>query len=856
MKIYRKVRKRFVAALTLLMLVPVTLIIPTQIALAASEFTVNTGTVVVSDYIGNGAEFNQNLYASISAVDGITTGNVELLENEVKAMKPQIVRIFFDTKAFDTTNYPDYMSSFEKTVQLAQNSGSEINITYWHGPYTNVSQQMQDFANELYNLRVTKGYTNVKYITIQNEVNSTSITQTDYETFYRTLSTDLTTLGIRSSIKLIGGDLLYNNQQSWFDYMANNMSDVLDGYSVHIYWDYDNTAYAIQRLTDIRTIVDGEPMAGRKPVYIMEYGIRGDKISCTQDPGCLNGTSIPIEDTIINAYEHAWFTMNAMNKKFVATTKWDAYKAKYDNGTQYYGEIGSGTDGYPMKPIYDVTRLFSHTSNSHWQLVSVTGSVTGKLVTALKDPSSSNMAVYALNDTGASTTISIGGLGANKIFRMYVWNDNGDGGITDESSVQADSSGNITVRLNTQSFAAFTTLNPVDLERIANYKFDETSGTTGADSTEFVHNATIVNGTWTSGKIGGSLNFNGTSSYATTPHVLDPASPSNVRGFTAAAWVKLDNSSGGVQLILQQDGTNGKIWLCRRSDGTLETFLGGTATISMGTIPLGTWTHVGLTYDGTTARLYLNGVLDTSHNVTANSEAVGGMIIGADKLLGELWNGEIDDVSIYNRKLTAQEMKDIWNSGWWKFDETSGTTAADSNGYNQAATLVNGANWTTGKMNGALHLDGVNDYATLPNILNPVGNYFTATAWVKLDASSGTVQEILQQDGTNGKIWLYRRPEATLGTYLGGTPLLSTNTIPIGSWVFVAVSYDTSTVRLYLNGSLEASAAKTLQSETSGMLVGVSKTSDSYWNGGIDNLRIYNRQLSDNDILDAYRLGR
>jgi hypothetical protein len=128
--------------------------------------------------------------------------------------------------------------------------------------------------------------------------------------------------------------------------------------------------------------------------------------------------------------------------------------------------------------------------------------------------------------------------------------------------------------------------------------------------------------------------------------------------------------------------------------------------------------------------------------------------------------------------------------------------------------------------------------------------------WVKLDASSGTVQEILQQDGTNGKIWLYRRPEATLGTYLGGTPLLSTNTIPIESWVFVAVSYDTSTVRLYLNGSLEASAAKTLQSETSGMLVGVSKTSDSYWNGGIDNLRIYNRQLSDNDILDAYRLGR
>lgn len=851
---FQNVKKTLVSAVALLTVASTLIPFPSQKAFAAAEFTVNTGTVLASDFIGNGTQYNQNLYSSISAVDGITSGNVGLLENKVKALDSQIVRIFFDSRALDTVNYPDYMSSFEQTVALAHSSGAEINITYWHGPYTNVTQQMQDFANELYRLKVTLGYSAVKYVTIQNEVNSTSITQTDYESFYRTLNTQLTTLGIKSGIKFIGGDLLYNNQQSWFDYMANNMSDILDGYSVHIYWDYDDRAYGLQRLTDVRNIVDGLPAAGRKPVHIMEYGVRGDSTSCPDQPYCLNGTMKPLGDTIINAYQHAWFTMNAMNKKFVALAKWDAYKAKYDNGTQYFGEIGSGSAGYPTKPVYNVTRLFTHTSNSHWNLVSVTGSVTGKLVTALKDPSSSNMAVYALNDTGASTTISIGGLGANKVLNLYIWNDNGDGGITNAGQVQANASGEITVRLNTESFAAFTTLNPTNLDKIAYYKFNETSGTTAVDSSEFASHASVVNGSWTTGKVDGALYLNGTNAYATGPHILNPVSPTNYQGFSASAWVKLDAASGS-QYIIQQDGTNGRIWLCRYSDGRLETFIGNTATYSTSTIPVGVWTHVGVTYDGTNVRLYVNGVLETTKAVTAESEPTGGMIYGASKTFGNLWNGSIDDVQIVRRKLTAQEMKDVWNSGYWKFDESSGTVAADSNGFNQAANLYNGATFAAGKAGNALNLDGVDDHATFPNIVNPANNYFTASAWVKLDAASGA-QYILQQSGTNGKIWLYRDSTGVLGTYLGGSPLLGTTQMNTGTWYHVAVTYDSATVRLYKNGVLEASAARTLTSETGNMMVGVSKSASNYWDGLIDNMRVYSRQLTDNDILDAYRLGQ
>ncbi|WP_236291301.1 LamG domain-containing protein [Paenibacillus allorhizoplanae] len=49
--------------------------------------------------------------------------------------------------------------------------------------------------------------------------------------------------------------------------------------------------------------------------------------------------------------------------------------------------------------------------------------------------------------------------------------------------------------------------------------------------------------------------------------------------------------------------SSGRIWLCRTTGGNLETYIGNTPLVSTGTIPLSTWTHVAVSYDGTTARL-------------------------------------------------------------------------------------------------------------------------------------------------------------------------------------------------------------------------------------------------------------
>lgn len=817
-------------------------------SMASTEFTVDTNTVLVQDYIGHGTQYNQNLYASISSVDGITSGNVGYLESRVKALDSQHVRIFFDPEAWDDVNYPDYMDSFTDTVQLAQDSGSTVNITYWHGPYNNITQLMSDFADVLYDLIVTRGLDCVQYVTVQNEPNRTSISFSDYESLYDTLDSELSTLGIRDDVQLIGGDIVYNNQQDWFDYMENNMTDVLDGYSVHIYWDYDNRSYAETRLNDVRSIVNNMSASAQLPVFITEYGVRGEG---TPKPGYINGTTNPVAETNIYAFQHAWFHMQALNKKFVASVKWDAYKAKYDNGTLYHGEIGSGNDGYPLKPVYNVTRIFTQTARPGWQVVKVNGSVSNKLVTALYDDTTGDMAVYALNDGSGLKDFTIGGLGVNKQFELVYWNKNGTGGTRHYDKVQANAAGEITLRnIPEESFAALTTLELDELDLLGYWNMNESSGTVAQDATLLGHDAQVNGAVWTSpGKFGNALDFDGVNDYVNVPYLINPQKT----GFTAMAWVKLDASSGD-HVIFQQDGTGGRAWITRKSDGTLQSYIGGGYTNSTGTLSVGQWHHVAVTYDNSTVRLFIDGYLDGSSSRTAEA-ATGDLLIGKHKSLGNYWNGFIDEVRVYNRHLTVNEIKDIVNSGYWTFDETSGSTASDSSG-NENNGSVYGASWTSsGKMDGALDFDGSNDYVELPGIINPVDDKFTASAWVRLDTSSGD-HVIFQQDGTGGRSWITRKSNGTLQSYIGGGYTNSTGTLSVGQWHHVAVTYDGTTVRLWLDGILDGSSNRSGESSTGNILVGKHKSLGKYWNGKIDNVRIFNYKLDSEEIKSLFEQGQ
>ena len=61
--------------------------------------------------------------------------------------------------------------------------------------------------------------------------------------------------------------------------------------------------------------------------------------------------------------------------------------------------------------------------------------------------------------------------------------------------------------------------------------------------------------------------------------------------------------------------------------------------------------------------------------------------------------------------------------GWWKFDETNGTVAYDSSGNGYDGNLIGGSTWATGKIGGAISLDGTNDYVEVSSSRNGISRF-------------------------------------------------------------------------------------------------------------------------------------
>jgi hypothetical protein len=328
---------------------------------------------------GYGAQFNQHVYASITPKP---PGSLPDLESKVIDLEPQLVRIFFhEVQERD----PDQLASFYKTVELAQETGATINITYHTAANAKLDpdRYMRDFAVVLETLVKTKGFTNVGWVTIQNEVNTTQVTPEQYNALYRELDDELVTRGLREQIRLMGGDLTENgpanvphpNHKFWWQYMAENMSDVLDAYSVHIYWNYWDLPRMEFRLRSVREIVDGPLVAGaRKPLYVTEFGVRGIQ----NFPGKLaiqpgywaDGT--PLSRTNIAAFQHLWFDIASAQLGYSGTVKWDAYWGRYTPGyRETYNLIGPADEGWPLFPAYHALKLLFQTTARGWQVVRV-----------------------------------------------------------------------------------------------------------------------------------------------------------------------------------------------------------------------------------------------------------------------------------------------------------------------------------------------------------------------------------------------------------------------------------------------------------------------------------------------------
>jgi hypothetical protein len=190
---------------------------------------------------------------------------------------------------------------------------------------------------------------------------------------------------------------------------------------------------------------------------------------------------------------------------------------------------------------------------------------------------------------------------------------------------------------------------------------NENSGTTVADASGQNNTGTGLNTTWTTGRYGRGLTFNGSSSWVT---VNSSASLNLVNRLTLEAWVSPTVSSGWRTIIFKELDPVYELYASSSSGPVGGVNIGGYQEVFSGTsLPTRTWSHVATTWDGATLRLYVNGVQVGSKAVAGTLPTTSNPLrIGGNANWGEYFAGAIDEVRVYNRALSAAEIQSDMNT--------------------------------------------------------------------------------------------------------------------------------------------------------------------------------------------------
>jgi hypothetical protein len=194
-------------------------------------------------------------------------------------------------------------------------------------------------------------------------------------------------------------------------------------------------------------------------------------------------------------------------------------------------------------------------------------------------------------------------------------------------------------------------------------------------------------------------------------------------------------------------------------------------------------------------------------------------------------------------------------AGSWMFNEGAGTVAGDNSIYGQSGTLTGGPTWITGRRDKALHFAGDNDVVTVTDsagVLNP--SSFTISFWVK--PTSFTESDIVEKGGAGGYVFwmavsqgnklLFGKEGGGASDFVTGVAMPSTSV-----WTHVVGTYDGSTLRMYYNGAEVGNKLSNHVISNAGTL-NIGGGNDGFFNGDVDELRIYSRTLGPTEVATLY----
>jgi hypothetical protein len=397
---------------------------------------------------------------------------------------------------------------------------------------------------------------------------------------------------------------------------------------------------------------------------------------------------------------------------------------------------------------------------------------------------------------------------------------------------------------------------------------------------------------WTQPDIGGvkdgtkgGLRFTNNGYLATAGPVLN-----TTKSFTISAWAKaLDANPNTWHAVISQDGgTSSGAFIEYSSDANAWTFNlpdcdcnspYNPRVVSKAPPQVGVWTHLVGTYDAASglATLYVDGVKQNSL-VRKGFAAGGPLTIGALKWNGvrsSFFNGMIDDAQVWQRALSAEDVRNLANAsvsraqyglaegaatllttgstgtrdstpdsfvpapvpslkGYWKFDETTGTSAADAgnngNGYStRPAALTGGSTWVAGKTGGAVHFDGTGYAQTDGQVVDTSGS-FTVSAWAKLDDVTGYWAVMGQHNAATGIPGFMMRYSPDVKTWIFGVNSDQGAAQGQMNWAYQGNAVAPQAGNWTLVTGVFNSETKQIQMFVNGKLTGQSTYAGSPWN--------------------------
>jgi len=199
----------------------------------------------------------------------------------------------------------------------------------------------------------------------------------------------------------------------------------------------------------------------------------------------------------------------------------------------------------------------------------------------------------------------------------------------------------------------------------------------------------------------------------------------------------------------------------------------------------------------------------------------------------------------------------------WRFDEGTGTTAADATGNGNNGTVEGGATWIAGKRRGAIAFDGSTGVVRVPSSPSLEPQAVTVAAWVKRSGSPGNFRYVLGKGALacqSASYGLYTGPSGGLVFYVADGPDFTRSTdaggaVWDGAWHHIAGTFEGQALRLYIDGAeigggvaRTAPITYTSQSATDLLLGDYAGCGGLAYDGAIDEGKIWGRALSASEV--------